>query len=192
MTATRSSLLGRVRDPADVHGWREFDGLYRPLLVDYARARGLPTVEAEEVAQECMVAIAQVMHRFQKQRSFRGWLRGMVRRKVADHIGRRRKTQRADTELLADLPDEREPDEVWQESWNRAHVHWCLDHLRGEFAPHTLRAFVMYVLQEMPVEEIGRSLHMTPNQIYVAKSRVLSKLRAMADDIRPEMYDETP
>ena len=57
MPATRSSLLSRVRDLDDSDGWVEFDKLYRPLLIEYAQQRGLSFEEAEEIAQQCLIAI---------------------------------------------------------------------------------------------------------------------------------------
>ena len=38
---TRTSLLERVKDPHARESWREFFGIYQPLLYRYARTRGL-------------------------------------------------------------------------------------------------------------------------------------------------------
>jgi hypothetical protein len=60
-SATRSSLLSRVRDLQDADGWMRFDQLYRPMLIEYARHRGLRQEAAEEIAQQCLAAIVAVM-----------------------------------------------------------------------------------------------------------------------------------
>ncbi|MHC5111796.1 MAG: RNA polymerase sigma factor [Planctomycetota bacterium] len=189
MPATRSSLLNRVRNNDDAAGWREFDRLYRPLLTDYARIHGMRSQEAEEVAQECLAAISDVIHRFEKQKSFRGWLQGMVRRKVADQIKANQKHTRADTTMLATTPDKgTTAEQAWTRIWNRTHLEYCLELLREEFAQHTLQAFHYYVLEELPVDLISEKLGMTPNQIYVAKNRVMKKLRSRCSDLLDGLY----
>lgn len=57
MEDTRSTLLARLTDREDEDAWRTFDKLYRPMLVGYARTRGLTTHDAEDVAQECVEAV---------------------------------------------------------------------------------------------------------------------------------------
>jgi RNA polymerase sigma-70 factor (ECF subfamily) len=129
------------------------------------------------------------MQTFAPKSSFRGWLRGMVDHKVSDYLTQRRKHRRADTELLARTPDPgRTPQELWQQQWNRIHLDYCIDGLRIEYAPHTLQAFAMYVLQERPVKEISRRLGMTPNQIYVAKSRVMARIRERFGNMIDGLY----
>lgn len=192
MPATRSSLLFRVRDRNDAESWSEFDRLYRPLLTSYARARGLRAGEAEEIAQRCLSAVAGVMHKFKRDHSFRGWLRGMVNRKVADFIAEKARFRQADTALLLNAVDPAPtPDELWQRIWNRAHLRHCLDSLRADFATHTLQAFTLYVLQGEPVVDICSRLGMTPNQVYVAKSRVMRRLRERATDVLASLYGES-
>ena len=104
MEQTRSSLLRRVRDLDDATGWNEFDKLYRPMLVSYARQRGLHPEEADEIAQECMSALVPRIKTITEKDSFRGWLRGMVANKVSDYFKRRQKHRRAGTDLLSQTP----------------------------------------------------------------------------------------
>lgn len=173
---TRSSLLSRVRDFGDAAAWGEFDQLYRPLLTGYARRRGLGQAAAEEVAQQCLAAIVDRIRDFRRQRSFRRWLRGLVTHKVADHL-RGETRQRHVPWSGRDLPDGLDADEIWERTWNASHVRYFVSGLRDEFADHTLQAFSLYVLDELPIEEITRRLGMSRNQIYVAKSRVIRRLR---------------
>ena len=189
MTGTRSSLLLRVRDLEDTDGWGEFDRLYRSMLVGYARCRGLPTEAAEEIAQQCLTAIVSGIQRFKRQRSFRGWLRGMVDHKVSDYLLQHRRLRQADTDLLRNTCDPSpSPAELWQRQWNTMHVRRVMSRLRAEFARHTLQAFWLYVLQDRPVDEISKTLGMTPNQIYVAKARVTHCIRERLGDMLDGLY----
>lgn len=189
MTATRSSLLLRVCDPRDAASWGEFHSIYRPLLIQYARHRGLDAEAAEDVAQQCLEAVSRRIQKFERKRSFRAWLRGMVDHKVADYIakfGRR-------PGLSGNEEDERGAESrtlsnLWEQTWNDRLLQVLSNHLRGHFAEHTLKAFELYVLQDMPVEQISATLGMTPNQIYVAKSRIIRHLRESCDEVLDNLY----
>ena len=183
MEATRSSVLSRVRNLDDAAGWKEFDRLYRPMLVSYARQHGLHPDEAEEVAQHCLTEVVGQIKRFERQSTFRGWLRVMVDHKVCDLLSKRGRCRRADIDLLKRTPaPDRTPEKVWDQIWNKAHLTHCVEGLRADFAEHTVQAFSMYVLQNVPIRDISRRLGMTPNRIYVAKSRVLARLRERLGD----------
>ena len=189
LTGTRTSLLERVRDLNDTEGWGQFDRLYRPMLVGYAHCRGLPGEAAEEIAQQCLAAIVSRIQGFERTYSFRGWLRGMVDHKVSDFLIERRRHGQADTDGFRETRDPGpSPAEIWQRQWNRAHLRHVLAHLRTNFARHTLQAFWLYVLQERSVEEISRALDMTPNQVYVAKSRVMRSIRERFGDMFESLY----
>jgi len=148
------------------------------MLTRYAARHGLSASEAEDIAQHCLTEIVPRIKRFKRQRRFRAWLRGMVDHKVSDYLAQRCKQRPLDTKLLGQTPgDARASEQVWQEVWNESHLIEFIDSLKAEFAQHTLKAFSMYVLQGDSVRTISRRLGMTPNQIYVAKSRVMARIR---------------
>jgi RNA polymerase sigma-70 factor (ECF subfamily) len=178
MTDTRSSLLSRIKDPEDALSWEEFDRVYRPMLLKYASARGLTAEEAEDIAQQCMTAIATGIQSFRRQVSFRGWLRGMIEHKVSDQLRKHRKeVEGRSADFTREQTREETPGMSWEREWNRTHLLYCLSDIRHQLAPMTFRAFEMYVLEERPVKEITQALGMSANQVYVAKSRVLAKLK---------------
>jgi len=163
------------------------------MLVRYARARGLNAVSADEIAQQCMTAIVNQIGAFERQRSFRGWLRRMVDHKVADFLASRARHGRAGAASLQRTRDAApEPSETWEHQWNDAHLHALLVALRNSFAEHTLRAFELYVLSQYDVLDVGRILDMTPNQVYVAKSRVISHIKKNFGDTLDSLYGVWP
>jgi len=193
MEETRSSLIQRVRDLGDADGWTEFDRFYRPMLMRYARARGLAPDDAEEIAQQCLAAIVNQIDKFERHRSFRGWLRGMVNHKVADLFASRHRNPRADTAMLEGAAETTtSPAALWEEEWNESHLHAMLLDLRNSFAEHTLKAFELYVVCNYPVTEIGRLLDMTPNQVYVAKNRVINHIKKNFGDTLDSLYGVWP
>ena len=180
MQTTRPSLLQRLRMSGDQDAWREFVALYQPLLGKYARRRGLNTNEAEEVAQSCMAKLSRTMGTFEYSRgrgSFKSYLFVMVTNAIAN-AARGRRLFRAGTDVLDNLKKSKTAtDEQWDLHWLKEHLRYAIDRLEVEFTDSTIAAFKLYALQEWSVEKVCHTLGMTPNQVYLAKSRVTSRLR---------------
>ena len=87
--ATRPSLLARLKDWSQQTAWRKFDHDYAPLLRNVARKAGLADAEADEVAQETLIAVAKKIGEFKhagNRGSFRAWLYQQARWRIADQF----------------------------------------------------------------------------------------------------------
>jgi len=51
---TRDSLLIRVADPSDQSAWEQFARIYRPVVYNVERMRGLQDADAQDVAQQVL------------------------------------------------------------------------------------------------------------------------------------------
>src|SRR6266496_1265142 len=92
--ATRASLIGRLKNWDDQTNWREFDRTYRRLIVAFAVKQGLSESEAQDVAQETLLAVAKGIGKFEydpARSSFKNWLLTVTRHRIADHCRRRPK-----------------------------------------------------------------------------------------------------
>jgi RNA polymerase sigma factor (sigma-70 family) len=193
MNTTRSSLINRVRDFGNASSWVEFDRLYRPLLAEYARRCGIDRVDAEEIAQQCLQVVVRQIPEFQKRKSFRGWLWAIADNKIKRYFRDRKARRCLAPGALADKAAAVEtPDQEWERQWELAHLAYCIDNVRGDFAEHTFRAFELYVIHEKPVAEIVRTLGMTANQVYVAKSRVCCRIRERFHELMEALYGGAP
>jgi len=179
--STDQSLLRRVRNRNDSAAWREFFALYQPMLVRYARMRGLSQADAEDVAQNCMHALSKNLRSFDYSRSrgrFKSFVWTLANNAIANMF-RRRRPRVARTSELAKIkqPDEASR-EAWDQTWLREHLRCCLRQVETRFAKHTIAAFKLYAIQQRPIEEVCRQLDLSPNQVHQAKSRVTQRLRA--------------
>lgn len=57
----------------------------------------------------------------------------------------------------------------------------ALDDIRREFDPATFQAFDLYARKDMPAREVARLLGLSRNAVYIAKTRVLARLREILD-----------
>ena len=61
-----------------------------------------------------------------------------------------------------------------------AGVHRLLEMLKGDFEPKTWQAFTRMALDGLPAAEVAQELGLTTNAVFIAKSRVLARLRQEA------------
>jgi RNA polymerase sigma factor (sigma-70 family) len=190
MDTTSATLLQRVKTAADADAWREFYRLYFPLLTKYGRLRGLRQDAAEEVAQECMESLARRMRRFEYARGrgrFRSYLRKMVENRILSQR-RRRPVLQARTGQLERVAARSRPDEDWDRLWLREHLAYCLGRVESRCAADTVQAFRLYALEERPVDEVCRELGLSANQVYVAKARMIRRLRRVVAEMIGDVF----
>jgi RNA polymerase sigma factor (sigma-70 family) len=185
MESTRSSLLLRLRDRADQASWEEFFALYEPFLRNVARKAGLGEADVEDVAAEVLAKCVQMLPTFEldHEKSFRAWLKTVVRSKVYDLWRKRRGG--------ADLADVREP-ETWDSLWNnweRSHQLRVLDFALAEVqktaAANTWSCFDEHLRKGRPASEVGAELGLAVNAVYTNASRILKRVREIC-----AVYDE--
>ncbi len=89
---TRASLIGRLRDAADVAAWDEFVAIYGPLVHRLAMRQGLQSADAEDVVQQVFAAVSQSVYQWlerPQQNRFRAWLLTIARNIAIKTLTRR-------------------------------------------------------------------------------------------------------
>lgn len=174
--------------------WGELDRLYRPFLRNWFRAHEVPPPDAEDLTQEVLAALYQELPVFEhsgRAGAFRKWLRTACLHRLLGH--RRAQDRRgrpvggsAFQEHLRGI-EESDPN---LKGWDREHDRAVLRHLfsrvSAEFEPATLEAFQRLAIEEEPAAEVARALGITAGAVYVAKSRVLRRLREEANRLLGE------
>jgi RNA polymerase sigma factor (sigma-70 family) len=195
---TRVTLLARIRDGRDSDAWREFVQLYGPVVYRFARNRGLQDSDAADLMQNVLLSVARNAPRMEydpKRGTFRGFLYTVTRNKIYNFLTAQRNRPRGtgDTdahERLDATPardDDRGPDAEWEREYQRRVTARAMERVRGEFQETTWRAFWETAVEGRPAAEVGAGLKMTPGAVYVAKSRVLARLR---DEVKTLMDAE--
>ncbi len=179
-------MLLRIRDPRDAQAWREFDEIYRPMLLRFARARKLDAHESEDVVQYCMSAIHEHIERFEYDPSkgrFKGWLRTIVNNRVRATLGKRREAIADTTQFDIAQQREQAPDEEFDRIWVEEHLKHALKLVRHEVEESTYKAFRAHVIDGWTIEKTCAEFGMNANQVYRIKWRVTQKLRDRLKDL---------
>jgi RNA polymerase sigma-70 factor (ECF subfamily) len=182
---TRYALLARLRAPGDQAAWAEFVALYEPLVYRLARRRGLQDADAEDLCQEVFRAVAGAVGRWDPAGgSFRGWLLRVARNLLVNLLARQRRHPRGSGDsavqaLLAERPGP-DPDAsaLFDAEYARRLFEWAAEAVRGEFTRKTWEAFRLTAVEGRKAAAAAAELGMTAGAVYVARSRVLARLRA--------------
>jgi RNA polymerase sigma-70 factor, ECF subfamily len=178
MNETSPTLLERLRRPDDQAAWPEFVQLYTPLLYHWAQQLGLQSAEAADLVQDVFVNVVKAMPDFQYdgRRSFRAWLCTLARNKFRD--ARRKHAPVAVGSGLDAVPDGRDPlAEVDEAEYRGFLTDRALQLARKEFAPATWQAFWGVVVEGRPAIDVATECGLSANAVYLARGRVLRRLR---------------
>ena len=181
---TRPSLLLRIRDAQDGAAWDQFVEIYTPLIFAFCRKRDLQEADAADVCQEVMRTVARSAERFQydpQRGKFRNWLFTVVRSKLNNFFaGRQRQPDPASAtslQQLADVQPTALDQSDWDAEYHRQIFHWAAERIRGEFQEKSWRAFWQTTVEQRDGKEVAESTGLSIGAVYVAKSRVLSRLK---------------
>src|SRR5262245_58231428 len=116
--------------------------------------------------------------------TFRGWLFTVTRNRVFDFLSQRRKQAvgagGSDVqERLNEQPADNgaDGDTAWDQEHQQGVMRWAMDRVRGEFQDNTWKAFWQTAVDGKSPKEVAGSLAMSAGAVYVAKSRVLARLK---------------
>ena len=182
---TRASLLVRLRDPNDGEAWKDFVRLYAVVIYGFARKRGLQDADAADLMQEVLRSVASAVGRLDydpRKGTFRGWLYSITRNKIYNFLEARQRHPRGTGDSnahqrLADQPGRDTDADDWDREYERKACAWAADRVRPEFQPNTWQAFWMTAVEGQNAKDAGRRLGLSPGAVYVAKSRVLARLK---------------
>ncbi len=183
---TRPSLLVRIRDPSDGQAWSQFVEIYAPLVYGFARKHGLQDADAADLTHDTLRSVSGAVGRLDynpKRGSFRGWLFTVVRNKLRDFLtSQKRHCQGSGDTSFQDLLEEqpsREQDltALWDREYERQVLAWAAEQIRGGFQDSTWQAFWQTTVEGKSGKEVALALGMSVAAVYLAKSRVMARLK---------------
>lgn len=185
---TTTLLLERLKDPADHAIWQAFTERYRPMIVRTARRLGLNKEDAQDAAQMALMAFFSAYREGKYDREkgrLRHWLFGIARHWILNTFDKRQKRQvdvgnPADqTDFFARIPADDQMEQIWEQEWRESTLRTCMLQVRREFDPKTLRAFELFAQEGLPAQQVADQLGMTSNAVFIAKHRVLKRIREL-------------
>jgi RNA polymerase sigma-70 factor (ECF subfamily) len=179
--STSPSLLKRLQDVQDSDAWQTFVDVYAPLFYRWCRRRGL---QDADVTQEVLAQVVRSIRTFEYQPErgrFRDWLGTVARGKLVRWYEKRRPevSGTATTDTFDPLAGAGGPgvEAEWAAEFHACVLQAALRRIRPSFEPSTWRAFELTWLENRPAADTAREAGLPIGAVYVAKSRVLKRLR---------------
>jgi RNA polymerase sigma-70 factor (ECF subfamily) len=148
----------------------------------------VPARDLEDLSQEVLLSVIKHLKSFQhsgQKGAFRSWLRTIVCSRTADYWRTLDAAMPAGgsgaTAALQELADpDSELNRQWDEEHDRYVLQCLLDLVEEEFEQSTLQAFRRLALEGVSGAETAQELGLSVAAVYVAKSRVLARIRQEA------------
>jgi RNA polymerase sigma factor (sigma-70 family) len=181
---TSSTLLGRLAlAPPDQAAWSEFVARYGPRIFQWCRAWGLQEADILDVSQAVLAKLSVQLRRFtyDRSRSFRGWLRSIVRSAMQDALAARGPAVGTGTtdhlERLASVEARDDLARRLEEEFDLELLEGAGRIVRQRVTAKTWEAYQLTACEGRPADEVAASLAMPVGLVYQARSRVMRMLQ---------------
>jgi RNA polymerase sigma-70 factor (ECF subfamily) len=192
MNETSLSLLFQLRSSPKPENWNRLVELYAPLVRSWLRRYEVQACDTEDLVQEVLMAVARDLPKFDHgghPGAFRGWLKAILVNRLRNFWRTRAHgpQARGDSDIERQLEHLSDPASELSQTWNRQHDQHVLRQLLAlaepHFAPSTWNAFSRVALDGEQADVVAKELEISLNAVFIAKSRVLSRLRQLADGL---------
>ena len=200
LTATRTTLLQRLKNWQDQSSWQDFFDTYWRLIYSGALKAGLNEAEAQEVVQETMISVAKHMPTFEYDRtigSFKAWLLNMTRWRITDQLRKRRRLAAhdsfddtdADARMTGKMMDPVSEclDALWDAEWEKNLLDAAIDKVRRRLDPQKYQIFDFYVNKEWSSDDVAKAFGISIDQVYLAKHRVTEMITEEVKRLKMKM-----
>ncbi|MGF1578693.1 MAG: RNA polymerase sigma factor [Gemmataceae bacterium] len=195
MSDTSTSLLDRLRYEPDQADWNRLADVYSPLIRNWLRRYDVNSEDGNDVVQEVMMVVVRRLSEFEHNNrtgAFRNWLRTITVNCLRDFWRAQRIRPKAqggsDFQLI--LAEMEDPTSNLSQIWNQEHDLHVTKHLlkqiQTEFNEKTWEAFSLVVQEGVAPKDAAAQLGTTVNAVFIAKSRVLARLREEAKGLLDE------
>lgn len=189
---TRISLLQRLIDQQDTAAWTEFCIVYERAIYRIGLRYGLQDADAREVSQEVLLAVSRRIQYFDLAGSgrFRSWLGIVARNATVDVLRKNRHvcsggvdTQHGLQHIVAEGQD---PTSIFDWEARREQFRWAAEQVRVSFTDSTWQSFWRTAVEGQSAESVARELRISVGAVYVARCRVLAKIKALVEPFRED------
>ena len=166
--------------------------LYQPLIKKWLTRFGAPANDLEDLAQSVLIVVSNKLESFKHSGNagaFRSWLRSITRNCLLEFwrenkirpIATGNSSFQNSLEQLAD--DGSELSQIWQQEYDQEILKSLLRRIQNDFQQQSWEAFRRVAIDGIPAREVAQQLGITVNSVFIAKSRIMNRLRLIGKDI---------
>ena len=191
MNETSLSLLAQLQESDEADSWARFARLYTPLITAWLRKYDVQNSDIDDLMQDVFLAVSKDLPRFERRGpgAFRGWMKGILVNRLRNfwRSRDRRPLAVAGSDIDARLAQLDDPTSQQTQIWNRQHdqivMRQLLEMVKPQFESTTWKAFCRVALDGQKAQTVADELQISRNSVFLAKSRVLRRLRQEAEGL---------
>jgi RNA polymerase sigma-70 factor (ECF subfamily) len=187
---TSLSLLDGLRaaPSGDQAAWRRLWDLYAPLIRNWLRRHNILPQDQDDLVQEVLTVVLRKVGNFQRvdrAGAFRRWLLNITVNCLREFWRSKRLRgvapgDSAMAEKINQLADEKSQlSRLWETEHDQYILQRLLEQVKPQFELKTWTVFCRITLDSVPVAQAAEEAGITMNAAFIAKSRVLAKLREL-------------
>ena len=164
------------------------------MIRGWLRRYGAAERDVDDVVQDVLTVVVRRFPEFERQRrgAFRSWMRTITVNCLRDQWrrGNRQPAAVGGSDFGAMLDELADPHSGVSKLWDREHdrhvTQYLLEQIKPDFSANTWRAFQRFALDGLSADETAAELGMTANAVFIAKSRVMARLRQAGEGLLEE------
>lgn len=178
---TSTELLRGMADSQHA-SWGVFYDRYKPMMQAFMRER-FPSLEADDIIQETLVALAKVLVRYvhnpEVDGYFHNYLTGILRNKALDQLNREKRRSSLKDRYSAELQTVSDARTAPDDSWRNSVFNIALQQF---FADDTVQERTKQIFRRVAIdgekpESVAEAYGITRNAVDQIKARSLAKLK---------------
>lgn len=180
---THISLLERLSTGTDPKAWTEFHDRYGMLIRAMARRKGLQDADCDEVVQDVLTSLSKAMSGFRydpARGKFRAYLKTITLRAIMARFSRHHPVVGTGSPVDQAI-DDPTLNQAWESEWRQYHLRLAMKVIEKEFNVTDRAAFDAYAVRGEKADATARSLSISTDQVYQAKSRILRRLEVLIE-----------
>jgi RNA polymerase sigma-70 factor (ECF subfamily) len=195
---TQVSLILRLQNSEDADAWERFVSIYHPMIWNIAKRLGLTDEDASDACQNALLRLTQVVHQWSpnvENPTFRGWLFRVARNCMLRQFQQEKKQAIAavDSEgrqFLDQLAlDSDKGESAFRFEFQRQVFARAIELVRPTVKELYWNAFCLTYVENKSIKDAAKILDTGANTVYVARHRVLNRIREEAALISDEEWE---
>ncbi len=165
------------------------------MLYRFIRSRGVQDADTADILQDVLRRVGNAISKLEYEKEkggFRAWLFTITRNRLYTHFEKQQKQAVVgnDTAAYEQLNQTVDRGERLEDAWEQEHMRQlaaqAMSEVEQEVEPQTWKAFQLTAVEGISASETAKKLQMSNGAVYVAKSRVISKLRSVIERLQGE------
>jgi len=154
----------------------------------------LQDADARDLCQEVLLTVARAVHRWDPdpaRGSFRGWLSRIARNLLVNFLTRQRAPRGSGSTSVQELLEAKPSTDpsataLFEDEYRRRVFQWAAQEIHSQFNPATWQAFWQTAIEGRPPNMVASELGLTVGAVYIARSRILARLRQRIEQLGEE------